>query len=79
MALMWRPHRFFSGLALFIGLAATASGFILGVYGAGEIGEGNGLGWPITVGAFVLVLVGFLIGRNALSTPRFTLMASAGD
>ncbi len=52
MALMWWPHR------LAIGLAATVSGFILGVYGVGEIGEGNGWGWPVTVGAFVLALAG---------------------
>ncbi len=51
-----------------MGLAATASGFILGVYGVGELGESNGWGWPITVGAFVLTLAGFGIGRNAIRT-----------
>ena len=61
-ALMWSPHRFA------IGLTATASGFILGVYGAGQIGESNGWGWPVTVGAFVLALAGFGIGWDALST-----------
>ena len=50
MALIWRPHRFFSGLALFIGLAATASGFALVLSGVGELGEGNGWGWPATGG-----------------------------
>ena len=63
MALMWWPNR------LAIGLAATASGFILGVYGAGEIGESNGWGWPITVGGYVLAMAGFGIGWNALRTP----------
>ena len=59
---MWWPH------LVAIGLTATASGFILGVYGAGEIGEGNGWGWPVTLGAFVLALAGFGIGKNALGT-----------
>ena len=59
MALMWSPYR------LAIGLAATAFGFILGIYGAGEIGDSNGWGWAVAVGAFVLVLAGFGIGRNA--------------
>ncbi len=64
MALMWWPHRFA------LGLAATVAGIILGVYGAGEIGESNGWGWPITVVAFVLTLAGFGIGKNALATRR---------
>ena len=52
MALMWWPHR------IAIGLAATASGIILGVYGAGEIGEGNGWGWPYHSGGLRPGLVG---------------------
>ena len=62
MALMWSPYR------LATGISVTASGFILGVFGVGEIGEGNVLGWPVTVGTYVLALAGFGIGWDALST-----------